>query len=71
MTGRDTISGEIKGVRNFINFVFDGLVVITGTSRSESLTALVPFTRRRSIHITGAIPQSQQREMLEFKMANG
>jgi len=68
MTGRDTISGEIKGVRNFINFVFDGLVVITGNKPirfSDSSGAI--YTRRRSIHITGAIPDSQQREMLEFK----
>lgn len=68
MTGRDSVSAEIKGVNGAVNDVFEGLVVLAGNNPIRvSDTSGAVYNRRRGVHITKVVPPSKQRPMLEQK----
>ena len=68
MTGRDSVSAEIKGVNGAVNDVFEGLIVVEGNNPIRvSDTSGAVYNRRRGVHITKVVPPSKQRPMLEQK----
>lgn len=68
-TGGDTIVAERKNSIERFEFTFRGLVLLVGNSAVKAKDdSSAVFNRRRSIHLDQAVPLSERRDMLSWRV---